>query len=166
MMLKVVNNISSIKATLQTNFTLRSLRVGEVMEEIQGCINAAFRFTGNRQKIIHTQLSSMRREALCRLQGIEERSNAALYCKFDPLHLPEILALVGRTHGLSELHVALKSSLTMLLSTVDRVKCLEQEMAYYQAKVVNLQAEIAAIKRAEGNVVEVGNDPSNKRRRT
>eukprot|EP00985_Skeletonema_marinoi_P029402 scaffold27786_cov146-Skeletonema_marinoi.AAC.6 len=106
----------------------------------------------------------MRRADLCRLQGIE-RSNAAFYGEFDPLHLPEILALVGRTHGLSELLVALKSSMTLLFSTVDRVKCLEQEMSYHQARVASLQAQIAAIKIAEGNVEEVENDPSNKRRR-
>ena len=62
--------------------------------------------------------------------------------------------------------MALKSSMTMLFSTVDKVKCLEQELDYHQARVASLQAQIAAIKIAEGNVEEVENDPSNKRRRT
>ncbi|KAK1746065.1 hypothetical protein QTG54_002672 [Skeletonema marinoi] len=164
-LLKLVNDISCIQATLHTNCTLHTIYVGEDTDEIQECIDYAHRFTCNRQKVIHTQLHSMRRADLCRLQGIE-RSNAAFYGEFDPLHLPEILALVGRTHGLSELLVALKSSMTLLLSSVDRVKCLEQEMSYHQARVASLQAQIAAIKIAEGNVEEVGNDPSNKRRRT
>lgn len=181
-LLKLVCDISSMEATLQTNCTLHTIYVdedaeeiqewidyacsyvGEDKEEIQQCIDYANRFDSNREKLIDTQLHSMRRVDLCRLQGIE-RSNAAFYGDFDPLHLPEILALVGRTHGLAELHVALKSSIVTLFSTVDRVKCLEQEMAYHQARVASLQAQIAAIKRAEGNVEEVGNDPRNKRRR-
>jgi len=168
MILKLMNNISRIEATLQTNCTLHTIYVGvgEDTEEIQECIDYASRFTSNREKVINTQLHSMRRADLCRLQGIEERSDDAFYGDFDPLHLPEILALVGRTHGLSELLVALKSSMTMLFSTVDKVKCLEQELDYHQARVASLQAQIAAIKIAEGNVEEVENDPSNKRRRT
>mmetsp|Transcript_25472 Transcript_25472/g.51115 ORF Transcript_25472/g.51115 Transcript_25472/m.51115 type:complete len:444 (+) Transcript_25472:173-1504(+) len=167
-LLKLVCDISSMEATLQTNCTLHTIYVDEDAEEIQEWIDYANSFTcnsnSNREKLIDMQLHSMRRANLCRLQGIE-RSNAAFYGDFDPLHLPEILALVGRTHGLAELHVALKSSIVTLFSTVDRVKCLEQEMAYHQARVASLQAQIGAIKRAEGNVEEVGNDPSNKRRR-
>mmetsp|Transcript_26940 Transcript_26940/g.39388 ORF Transcript_26940/g.39388 Transcript_26940/m.39388 type:complete len:440 (-) Transcript_26940:101-1420(-) len=165
-LLKLVSDISCIRATLQTNCALHTIYVDEDAEEIQDCIDYANSFTCNREKVINTQLHSMRRADLCRLQGIEERSNDAFYGDFDPLHLPEILALVGRTHGLAELHVALKSSIVTLFSTVDRVKCLEQEMAYHQARIASLQAQIGAIKRAEGNVEEVGNDPSNKRRRT
>ncbi len=167
--LKLVNEISSIKGTLQTNCFLNDicLFVGEVaedLEEIQECIQSACDFHSNRKKVIHTQLHSARRAKLCRLQQIE-RSNAAFYGAFDPLHLPEILALVGQAHGLGELHVALRSSIATLLSTVDRVTCLEQEITYHEARAANLRAELAAIKRAEGNVVEVGNDSRNKRRR-
>ena len=164
MMLKLVNDISSIEATLQTNSTLTDLDFDEYMGEIQECTDFACRSESNRQKVIETQLHSIRRSKLCRLQGIE-RSNAAFYGEFDPLHLPEILALVGQAHGLSELHVALKSSIVALRSTGDRVQCLEQELAYHQSRVANLQAEIASIKRAEGNRAEVGSDSDNKRRR-
>jgi hypothetical protein len=164
LLLKLVNDISSIEATLQTNHTLFTLHVCIHTEEIQQRINYAVGFSCNRRKVIHTQLHSMRRADLCRLQGIE-RSNAALYSELDPLCLPEVLALVGRTHGLAELHVALKSSIATLFSTSDRMKCLEQEMAYHEARIASIQAEIAAIKRAKGDELVVGNDSRNKRRR-
>ncbi len=168
-LLKLVSDICSINGTLQTNCFLHDIclfvgKVADDLEEVQECIRFACNLHSNRQKVIHTQLHSARRAQLCRLQGIE-RSNAAFYGAFDPLHLPEILALVGQTHGLGELHVALRSSIATLLSTVDRVTCLEQEIAYHEARAANLRAEVAAIKRAEGNVMEVVNDSRNKRRR-
>ena len=149
-LLKLVNDVSSIKATLQSNQTLTGLYIDENMGEVQQYINFACDCDSNRQKVIATQLQSRRRSNLYLLQGIE-RSNYAFYGEFEPLHLPEILVLVGQAHGLSELHVALKSSMAALLSTVDRIGCLEQELAYHQSKVANIQAEIASIKRAEGH---------------
>ena len=163
MLLKLLNDVSSIEATLRSNHTLTDLYVNGLdpinkkTEEIQWYINFACDCGSNRQKVIETQLHSTRRSDLYRLQGIE-RSDTAFYGEFDPLHLPEILALIGQAHGLSQLHVALKSSMTALFSTVDRIGCLEQELAYYQSKVANIQAEIASIKRAEGH-------RDNKRRR-
>jgi Ran GTPase-activating protein (RanGAP) involved in mRNA processing and transport len=159
LLLKLVNDISSIKATLETNHTLTHLRIG-VDDEFQQHINYAVGFKCNRRKVMQTQLHNMRRAMLCRLQGIEI-SDAALYSEFDPLCLPEVLALVGQTHGLAELYMALKSSIATLFSTVNRIKCLEQEMAYHQARAANIQAEIAAIKRG-GCVLY---DSCNKRRR-
>ena len=156
MLLKLVNDISSIDATLRSNHTLTELNVNGLdpihkkTEEIQWYINFACDCRSNRQKVIETQLHSTRRSDLYRLQVIE-RSDTAFYGEFDPLHLPEILALLGQAHGLSELHIALKSSMAALLSTVDRIGCLEQELAYYQSKVANIQAEIASIKRAKGH---------------
>ena len=150
-LLKLVNDISSIEATIRSNQTLIGLYIDENnMSEIQELINFACQCTSKRQKVIATQLHSTTRSNFSRLQGIE-RSNDAFYGEFDPLHLPEILALVGQAHGLSELHVALKSSMAALLSTVDRIGCLEQELAYHQSRVADIQAEIASIKRAEGH---------------
>jgi hypothetical protein len=150
MLLELVNDISSIEATLQSNQTLAGLYIDDNIEEIQQYINFACQCNSKRQKVIGTQLRSTRRSDLYRLQGIE-RSNDAFYGEFDPLHLPEVLALVGQAHGLSELHIALKSSMAALLSTVDRTGCLEQELAYHQSRVVDIQAEIASIKRVEGH---------------
>ena len=153
MMLKLVNDISSIEATLRSNHTLTYLCVaimGNETEEIESCINFACQCNSfnKRQKVIETQLHNTRRSNLYLLQGIE-RSNDAFYGEFDPLRLPEILALVGQAHGLSELHVALKSSMSALLSTVDRVQCLEQELAYHKSRVVDIQAQITSIKRVK-----------------
>jgi hypothetical protein len=165
MLLKLVNDISSIKATLETNLTLNYLRIGKhEEEEFQQNINYAVGFNCNMRKVIQTQLHNIRRADLCRLQRIE-RSDAALYSEFNPLCLPEVLALVGRTHGLAELHVALKSSIAGVISMVNRKECIQQQRAYHAAKLEELDAELATIEESESQVVEVGESRSNKRRR-
>jgi hypothetical protein len=56
----------------------------------------------------------------------------------------------------------LKSSVADLISTVDRKQCIQQQMAFYEAKLQELGADLAAIEEADRNAVEIG---SSKRRR-
>jgi hypothetical protein len=168
-LLKLVNNVSSIKATLKSNHTLQTINVeemdgtGEIQQHIDGATlinreNEHNPEAAGRAKVIQSQLHSGKRAALCRLQGVDR----SLYSDIDPLHLPEVLALVGQTHGHSEFHVALKSSIATLFSTVDRERCLEQEISFHSAKLQSLQDELASIRRTKGNATVPG---SNKRRR-
>eukprot|EP00984_Skeletonema_dohrnii_P029044 scaffold19351_cov100-Skeletonema_dohrnii-CCMP3373.AAC.1 len=60
-----------------------------------------------REKMIQTQLHSETRATLAAHQGV----NHSLYSEINPLHLPEVLALIGRRHGQGELYVALRSSI-------------------------------------------------------
>ena len=128
MLLELVNNISSIKATLQSNHTLECLLVNVVFfnrpDEIQTHIDMATNINKvannlvssesyNRSKVIQAQLNSAKRADLCRLQGVHH----SLYSEIDSLHLPEVLSLVGRHHGQGELYLALSSSIVTLLST-------------------------------------------------
>ncbi len=76
--------------------------------------------------MIQTQLNSKRRAELAALQGV----NHSVYSEINPLHLPEVLALVGRHHGQKELYIALKSSIAGVISTVNREQCIEAQMAY------------------------------------
>ena len=171
LLLKLVNDISSIKATLQSNHTLEA-------EEIQRKINAATIINkankgdpeaAGREKVIYMQLRSYRREELASLQGVHR----SVYNDIDPLHLPEILSLVYRKHGQRELHVALKSSIVTLFSTVNVKKCIEQEREYHatkeaehRAKKEELDVKLAAMEGVQGNDVDGESERSNKRRRT
>jgi hypothetical protein len=80
--------------------------------------------------------------------------------------LPEVLSLIGRHHGQGELYIALKSSIAGVVSTVNRKQCLHQQRAYHKAKLEAIEAEIAAIEAADGDVAQVASESrSSKRRR-
>jgi len=154
MLLKLVNDISSIEATLRSNQTLTYLH--GLDGQIQMHINGATRVNkqhnpgaAGREKVIQTQLNSARRAELAEIQGV----NHSLYSEIDPLHLPEVLELVGRRHGQRELYVALKSSIAGVISTVNEEQCIRQQMAYYAAKLEELGTKLAAIEAAEENSV-------------
>ena len=171
MLLKLVNDISSIKATLQSNHTLKILTLQPMDAAIRRNINIATSIKHNesnpdaagRMKMIQTQLRSARREELADLQGV----NNSFYSEINPLYLPEVLSLVGQKHGQGELFVALKSSIAGVISTVSRKQCLRQQRAYHRARIDDIEAEIATIEEAEEELVEeIRNESrSNKRRR-
>eukprot|EP00986_Skeletonema_menzelii_P001458 scaffold387_cov136-Skeletonema_menzelii.AAC.1 len=150
MLLKLVNDISSIEATLRSNHTLTYLH--GLDEQIQMHINDATWVNkqhnpgaAGREKLIWTQLNSARRAELAEIQGV----NHSLYSEIDPLHLPEVLALVGPRHGQRELYVALKSSIAGVISTVNEEQCIRQKMAYHAAKLEELGTRLAEIEAAE-----------------
>jgi len=61
---------------------------------------------------------------LADLQGVDH----SMYTEIDPLHLPEVLALVGRSHGQGELYDgALKSSIIGLFSKVNMTQASNNE---------------------------------------
>ena len=165
-LLKLVSDISSITATLQSNHTLTYIIVEcNEHDQFQDHIDNATDINSEtdspeaagRQKVIETQLDSKRRAELAELQGV----NQSLYSEIDPLHLPEVLALVGRRHGKGELYVALKASIAGVISTVNRKECIRQQMAYHKKqmaqhaeKLKELGTELAAIEAAEGTSSE------------
>ena len=138
MLLKLVNDIASIESTLKSNHTLTELYVngncqhrtnaereieeGTIVKEswvagndIQREIDSALMI--NRTLSEHGPLAigkekiilrcDRRAASLCILQEDVENS---VFCGMGPLHLPEVLSLIGRKHGLGELYVALLSS--------------------------------------------------------
>eukprot|EP00984_Skeletonema_dohrnii_P015253 scaffold6547_cov141-Skeletonema_dohrnii-CCMP3373.AAC.6 len=159
MLLKLVNDISSITATLHSNHTLTCLDVEDMNpdgsfdddDEIQRHINDAIEINiifyrsnpeaAGREKVIKTQLHSEIRAELFRLQGVDH----SVYSDIDPLHLSEVLSLIGRHHGQGELYLALKSSIMTVFSTMNMKKCIQQERAYHAAKVEEQDAKLAAI---------------------
>jgi hypothetical protein len=183
-LLRLVNDISSIKATLQSNHSLRQIGIyrgyhrgflghtDPIQRQINEATSINVKNAGNpnaagKEKVLRTQLSSARRAALCHSQGIDiDQCNPVFYSKINPLHLPEVLSLVGRTHGFNEIHLALKSSIMMLFSTVDRITCLKQEISHHESKLEVLRNELAAaIEGSQVKLLEVEGEVSNKRRR-
>jgi hypothetical protein len=178
MLLKLVNDISSIKATLQSNHTLQCLYLNDIDKDelldaddkIQMHIDAATRINMNyvsnseaagRQKVIASHLQSQNRAALCRLQEVDY----SVYSEIDPLHLPEVFSLIGRRHGQGELYDALKTSIMGLFSTVNMKKCVQQQRDYYAAIVAELDAKLAAMEESESDVTQNTETQNNKRRR-
>jgi hypothetical protein len=154
MLLKLVNDVSSIEATLHSNHTLKYVRLKNIdglvdaNDEIQTHINMAtqinINYEGNtelagREKMIQSQLHSETRAILASLQGIDH----SVYREIDSLHLPEVLSLIGRRHLQGELFDALKTSIIRLFSTVDMKECIQQQRAYHAAKAAEHEALVA-----------------------
>ena len=167
-LLKLVLDISSIKATLGSNHTLMHIKLNyadnyERSTLIEKEISSALRVnvanglipeTTGRQKIIDSQLCCAARSQLCRLQGVEQ-SNASFYSQFDPLLLPEVLALTGKYHEQEDLYIALRWSFDALFSTVNKEVYLKEQIDYHtgaiyfhQSKRDKLQAELGSIQGA------------------
>lgn len=184
MLLTLVNNISTIEATLQSNHTLKVLEVDD--DEIQAHINLATRGMlsagwGNPAcdnerkkqeilwKVVQTQLHSETRARFAALQEVYH----SVYSDIDPRFLPEYLAEVDEFHGQGELYIALKSVMSVLVSTVNRKECIRQQVAscsqqigYYFKRRRELKSQLEAIEAAEGSVLSAGTEsPSTKRRR-
>ena len=141
LLLKLINDISSIKATLQSNHTLHSMSFPESFEsipmfetEIVREIKQIFRMneypwsnpdrTGKR-KVILTQLDSKRRAKMCRLQGLGDDTKSP-YTELGPLLLPEVLEIVGKHHGLREFYESFRVRVADLWTTVNRKKVVQQ----------------------------------------
>mmetsp|Transcript_25248 Transcript_25248/g.50520 ORF Transcript_25248/g.50520 Transcript_25248/m.50520 type:complete len:436 (+) Transcript_25248:67-1374(+) len=170
LLLKLVNDISSIKATMQSNHTLQAIVLPELDDDYEHYIFDALRFNFEYYprrpgplKVKCTQLHSGQRAVMCRLQGVEQ-SNAALYKHIDPFILPEVLSLVGRIHGQGELFVAFLSSIAGLISTVNREEYLEEQKAFYEAKLKAINADLAAIRNAKSETATLENDQHSRKR--
>ena len=180
MLLKLVNDISSIETTLQSNHILDNISFEtsyyHTDAQIRQHINMALAINrlpeeSARKKVIETQLNSVRRSELVELQ---RSVNQSIYSEIDPLHLPEVLALVGNHHGQGELFVALRSSIAGVISTVNKRQFLEQERLHFRAKIAEYTNKLEAVE-AEIATIEASKDhrlmdsrsesQSNKRRR-
>ena len=159
LLLKLVNNISCIEATLRSNHTLTCLYLymdGNLDQQLQlatkiNLDNVSSPEAAGREKVIQTQLHSKRRAEFAARQGV----NHSVYSEIDPLHLPEVLALVGHHNGQGELYHALKSSIAELISTVNEKQSIQQQIAYHTARLKELGNRLAVIEAAEEGTVSV-----------
>mmetsp|Transcript_2848 Transcript_2848/g.6055 ORF Transcript_2848/g.6055 Transcript_2848/m.6055 type:complete len:486 (-) Transcript_2848:1-1458(-) len=152
LLLKLVNDVSSINSTLLSNHTLQTSGLSalnkdsapnEIEKQIRHALvinqeNAGDSAAAGREKVISTQLNSLTRKELCRQQGIDECN---FYSQINDLHLPEVLSLVARTHGHGELFEALVASVASLFSTVNRSQCQQQQCDERERYLVQQAAE-------------------------
>ena len=107
--LKLLNDVSSIGSTYNSNHTLVDLHLPsmpEISEGLQSAITInkeSYQHSGGRFKVLTIQLNSDRRMDQCRIQGVPY-SYSSIFSDIDALVLPEVLSLVGQTHGQNELY--------------------------------------------------------------
>ena len=114
-----------------------------------------------REKVIQTQLHSRERADLVEIHGVVSQS---VYGEINPLHLPEVLSMVGRCHGQEELYVALKASIAEVLTTVDRKRCIQQCIAHHATIIAKHEEVIAEHsarqKELKGELATMEEEPS------
>jgi Ran GTPase-activating protein (RanGAP) involved in mRNA processing and transport len=143
-LLKLVIDISSIEATLQSNHTLTELKFTDYNDRsdiIQHLIDTAVEITSyspgvvGREKVRRLLLNDTKRAQLADIQGVTH----SVYSEIDSLYLPEVLALINRYSysypSGKELFPALKSTMTGLLSRVDMKLCIQEQMARHEARI-------------------------------
>ena len=171
-LLKLLNDVSSIGSTYNSNHTLRSLELWDtepdiiqalpelwdienmqillMRRKIEQAITVNCDFDGfdlfktGRAKIIHTHLNSTTRKELAHMQGIE-------YCSLiseidNALVLPEILELVAGSHGRDELYSMLKVVVPDLASIVNREAVVRQNIVEKSAQIEAMRVELANLK--------------------
>ena len=154
-LLALVNDISTIKATLHSNHTLTTITKENIEDEGKDFFADCFiemalafnrQYIGNfevagKEKLIRTQLGLQTRKLMAYIQGVQQ----SLYSQINPLHLPEVLSVIGRRLKVGELNTALRTFIVELLETVNRKKCLQQKMEYHLAQVEQIRAELEVI---------------------
>ena len=116
-LLKLLNDVSSIGSTINSNHVLTSIRSfafsdirdktdTPTKKEVRKLIKDATRINSKssnpgRDKIIQTQLNSTKRHKLAHLEGVSAES---LLSEDESFILPEILSLVAETQGQNELY--------------------------------------------------------------
>ena len=172
MLLKLVNDISTIKATLQSNHTLENICVDDVedMKRIKWYIDSAISHNQSNknnprkagvEKVRHFQLDCRNRLELEELQNIQP----SFHSQINPLHLPEMLSLVGCESEVTKLYFLLRTSVAEVISIVNRRKYVEEQRAYHTAKLKEFDAQLAVMDAAEAEF-ERYNSRTRKRQKT
>ena len=169
--LKLLNDVSSIEKTYNSNHTL--IQIKFVISKYIGVNNDTPRVSEmkrlirlslqmNRQcsstltgkaKVIHTQLNSGYRTELAAVQGINKDSYLSIFSEIDALVLPEVLAMVARD-GQTELYCMLTAVVPDLASTVNKDAALIErieERSKYKRNFAALKREY----KLKMNVLEV-----------
>ena len=147
---KLLNDVSSIDNTYNSNHTLNKVDLAEyvtsaLLDSIsEACIENRRGSNPNsigRSKVIRTQLKSQNREKYCKLQGIQCPSN--IFADVEPNLLPNILALIGESHGQTELYTALVPTAPELLSYIDRKALLTDALSKTTDEYVRIKAKLS-----------------------
>jgi len=156
--LKLLNDVSSIENTYRSNHTLKTCIVSTLQYNTEMrregrlapgrgaliLIDEACKdnraIDAGKAKVIRSHLNSQTLKKLCNLQGIEY-SYSNIFADIEPVLLPKILALIGDSHGQSELYTALIHTAPDLLSFIDRKALIRGIMDKHTARAAALKAE-------------------------
>lgn len=149
-LLKVLVDVSSIESTYNSNYTLARCYIGDNTKSLS-LINSACKVNqiwttpeaSGRAKVICYHLNSQIMEILCEIQDIEY-INGNIFADIEPVLLSKILALIGSSHGQSELYTALVHTAPELLSYIDKKAMLNDTLAKNTAHANALNEEKAA----------------------
>ena len=144
--LKLVCDISSIARTYDSNHSLTDLYNAGLSNNACQYVRSLHENNNGRSKVIKFQLNSENRKAMHRFQGIEYEYSS-IFSEIDPLVLPDVLALVGREHGQTELYRMLVASVSDLESTMNRKAIIKQKIEEKTAQIAALAAEIRDLNR-------------------
>lgn len=97
-----------------------------------------------RSKVIEFQLNSKNREELCHFQGIDFCYDN-IFAQFDPQVLPNVLELIGKHHGQTELYRMLVAGVSVLGGLVNRESVIKQMIAEKSDRMAALAAEISSL---------------------
>ena len=163
LLLKLLNDISSIEATLQSNHTLFVMTFNnnfdgtDIGRQIRGVLQIIEDNLDNldvsdvsKIKVIYTQLDSKQRAEMCRLQGVQNSGKP--FTELGPLLLPEVLEIVGNHHGLSEFYESFRTSVADLWTIIDRKEVLRQQKAELAIELDALVAKRLEVEKQISNV--------------
>jgi hypothetical protein len=139
LLLKLVNDITSIKGTMQSNHTIKNIYsvsdsllykdIADQIKEVTNTFNTKHESaeTIGKKKVIWSQLNSAKRTELCRLQGLEEHMKTSPVSSVGSLLLPEILEMLSKHHGLVEFHEVFRAFVADLWMNIDREAALQRK---------------------------------------
>jgi hypothetical protein len=137
LLLKLVNDISSINATMQSNHTITNIYsvfegslykdISDQIEEVINTFEYVSAETIGKKKVIWSQLNSAKRTEMCRLQGVEDRIKTSPVASVGSLLLPEILEMLSKHHGLREFHEVFRAFVADLWMNIDREAALQRK---------------------------------------
>lgn len=99
----------------------------------------------SRRKVIYAQLHCATREGLAELQRVK----TSVYNEIEPLHLPEVLALIGRRLDRTEMYKALSENILSLISTSNLqkyIKIIKQQMEHHTSMIAEHAAKLEELK--------------------
>ena len=153
-LLRLVNDISSVNKTYNSNHTLRLIGMNgnAVMlynKYIQDGIQINRHHGGKliqagRAKVIKYQINSNMRSIVCGLQGVSDKEP---FFDIDSIMLPELVSLVGRESGFSDMYrllLARSSDLGFSVYGTDN-KALKEKVVSLTAIVAEQSRQIAAL---------------------
>jgi hypothetical protein len=141
LLLKLVNDISSIKATMQSNHSIKHIwavfdsllykDIADQIKEVTNIFNSRHYYesaeTIGKKKVIWYQLNSAKRAKMRRLQGLKEHIKTSPTASVGSLVLPEILEILSKHHGLVDFHEIFRARFTDLWVNIDKEAALQRK---------------------------------------